>query len=31
MTATIFVGMPVTSHRDGTLATAIIDGVSVSD
>jgi hypothetical protein len=29
MGSTIYVGIPVTSHSDGTLATATVTGVSV--
>jgi phosphatidylserine/phosphatidylglycerophosphate/cardiolipin synthase-like enzyme len=31
MTPTIYVGLPLTSHRDGSVATATIDGVGVSN
>ena len=27
--ATVYVGIPVSSHRDGTLATAVVDNVTV--
>ncbi len=30
MTADVFVGLPVCSHNDGTLGTAVFDGVSVT-
>ena len=30
MASSIYVGLPLTSHRDGTVATATLDNVSVS-
>ena len=30
MAASIYVGLPITSHRDGSVATATVDGVSVA-
>ena len=30
MTSTVYVGLAVTSHKDGTLATALFDGVKIS-